>query len=90
MHWGVSRTFPERYKEHMKAPSPIHDHHKTTGHDINNFSIVGTEDQNLARSIKEAILIRVNDQSLDRHIGKYQLSHILDEVLLNSPELRLK
>ena len=64
-------TFAESYKEHMKCPSPIHDHHITTGHDIsiNTFSIVGREDQNLARSIKEAIFIRVNDLFLNRNIG---------------------
>ena len=78
------RTFAGRYKEHMKAPSPIHDHYKTTSHDISidSFSIVGREDQSLARSIKEAIFIRVNDPSLNRNIGKYQLSHIWDKVLL--------
>ena len=66
------RTFEERYKEHMKAPSPIHDNHNTTGHDISigNFSIVGKRDQNLARSIKEAIFIRVKDPSLNRNLGK--------------------
>ena len=44
------RAFAERYKEHMKAPSPIHDHHNTAGHgiSIDNYSIVGREDQNLA------------------------------------------
>ena len=71
-------TFAERYKEHMKAPSTIHDHHNNTGHDIsiNNFSIVGRKDNNLTRSIKEAILIRVNDPYLNRNIGKYQLPYI--------------
>ena len=88
----LGRTFAERYKEHMKAPSPIHDHHNNTGHDIsiNNFIIVGREDHTLARSIKEAILIRVDYPSLNRNIGKYQLPHIWDEVLMNSPKLRLK
>ena len=83
---------PERFKEHMKAPSPICDHYNTTGHDISidNFSIVGREDQNFARSIKEAIFIRVNDLSLNRNMGKYQLPHILDEVLVNSLKLKLK
>ena len=28
-----SRTFGERFKEHLKAPSPIHDHQNITGHD---------------------------------------------------------
>ena len=74
----------------MKFLSPISDHHNTTGHDISidNFSIVGREDQNLARSIKEAIFIRLNDPSLNRNIGKYQLLHIWDEILVNSHELK--
>ena len=57
-----------------EAPSPIHDHCNTTGHDmsIEKFSIMGREDQNIVRSIKEAIQIRVNDPSLTRIIGKYQ------------------
>ena len=47
------RTFAERFREHMKAPSPIHDHHNITGHEVslNNFSIVGREDQSIARTI---------------------------------------
>ena len=38
-----ARTFPERFKEHKKAPSPIYDHYNTSGHTvtIDNFSIVG-------------------------------------------------
>ena len=52
----------------MKAPSPIHGHYNTTCHDISigNFSTVGREDQNIASSIKEVILIRVSDQFLNR------------------------
>ena len=87
-----SRTFGERFKEHQKAPSPIFDHFNTTGHNISveNFNIVGREDQNLKRAIKEAIYIRVNNPSLNRNVGKYHLPHIWDEVLLNIPELKLK
>ena len=86
-----SRTFGERFKEHQKAPSPIFDHYNTTGHNINieNFETVGREDQNLIRTIKEALYIRVNDPSLNRNIGKYHLPHIWDEVLLNISELKL-
>ena len=42
----TARTFGERYKEHLKAPSPIYDHSNITGHNItlNNFSIVGREE----------------------------------------------
>ena len=87
-----SRTFGERFKECFKAPPPIYDHYNITGHEtsIENFSIVGREDQNLIRAIKEAIYIRVNNPSLNRNIGKYYLPHIWDEVLLNNSELKLK
>ena len=54
------------------------------------FSIVGREDQNLMRLIKEAIYIRVNNPSLNKNIGKYHLPHIWDKVLNNITELKLK
>ena len=87
-----ARNFEERLKEHLKAPSPIYDHHNTSGHDvtIDNFTILGREDQNLLRTIKEALFIRANNPSLNRNIGKYHLPHIWDEVLLNISELKLK
>ena len=87
-----SRTFGERFKEHLKAPSPIFDHYNITGHNvtIENFSIVGREDQNLMRTIKEALYIRVNNPSFNRNKGKYHLPHIWDEVLCNTSELKLK
>ena len=85
-----SRTFGERFKEHQKAP--IFDHFNTTGHSISveNFNIVGREDQNLKRAIKGALYIRVNNPSLNRNVGKYHLPRIWDEVLFNIPELKLK
>ena len=66
-----ARTFAERFQEHQKAPSHIFDHCNTSGHNINinNFTIVGREDQNLTRAIKEALFIRVNDPSLNRNKG---------------------
>ena len=87
-----ARTFAERFKEHQKAPSPIYDHSNTSGHDVNidNFSIVGREDQNLIRTIKEALYKRVNSPSLNKNIGKCHLPNIWDEVLCNCPELKLK
>ena len=77
------RTFGERFREHMRAPSPIIDHHNTTGHKVSldNFSIVGREDNSIARNIKEAILIRVHDPSLNRNIGKFQLPLIPTEIM---------
>ena len=87
-----SRTFGERFKEHLKPPSPIYDHSNITGHNvtINNFNIVGREDLNQMRTIKEALYIRVNDPSLNRNVGKYHLPHVWDEVLFNTSELKLK
>ena len=88
----TSRTFGERYKEHLKAPSAIHQHSIQTGHTTNqnNFQIMGREGQNLARNIKESIYIRVNNPSLNNNIGKFNLSHIWDRVLLNTKGLTLK
>ena len=88
----TSRTFGERYKEHLKAPSAIHHHSIQTGHTTNqnNFQIIGREGQNLARNIKESIYTRVNNPSLNNNIGKFNLSHIWDRVLLNTKGLTLK
>ena len=45
---------------------------------------------NLARNIKESIYIRVNNPSLNNNVGKFNLSHIWDRVLLNTKGLTLK
>ena len=88
----TARTFGERFKEHLKAPSPIHDHSNITGHSttINNFRIVGREEHGLSRLIKESMYIRVNNPSLNKNIGKYHLPHVWDEVLVNITELKMK
>ena len=87
-----SKTFGERFKEHQKAPSPIYDHYNITGHKISldNFSIVGRENQNLMRTIKEALYIRVNNSSLNRNVYQYHLSHSWNEVLFNTSEIKIK
>ena len=88
----TSRTFGERYREHLKAPSPINDHNNISGHStsLENFSIVGREENNLSRLIKESMYIRVNGPSLNKTIGKFHLPHLWDKVLNNSRELKLK
>ena len=88
----TARTFGQRFKEHLKALSPICDHSNITGHSttLNHFTIVGREEQNLSRLIKESMFIRANNPSLNRNIGKYCLPHIWDEVLVNNTELKLK
>ena len=78
----TSRTFGERYKEHLKAPSAIHHQSSQTGHPTNhnNFQIIGREGHNIARKIKESIYIRVNNPTLNNNIGKFNLYHIWDRV----------
>ena len=87
----TSRTFGERYKEHLKDPSSIHQHSNHTGHPTshNNIQLIGAEGHSLARNIKESIFIRVNNPTLNRNIGKFNLPHIWDRVLLNTPGLNL-
>ena len=84
-------AFGERYKEHLKAPSAIHHHSSQTGHPTNhnNFQIIRREGHNLARNIKESIYIRINNPTLNNNIGKFNLSHIWDRVLLNTKGLTL-
>ena len=87
----TSRTLGERYREHLKEPSPIHAHSLQAGHsstpDI--FNILGREDQGLTRTIKEAIYIRVNNPTHNRNISKFNLNHIWDRVHLNTPDLKI-
>ena len=87
----TSRTFGERYKEHLKAPSAIHHHSSQIGHPTshNNFQIIGREGHNLARNIKESIYIRVNNPTLNNNIGKFNLSHIWYRVLFNTKGLNV-
>ena len=87
----TGRCFGERYKEHLRPPSPIFDHFQTTGDNItsDNFSIVDRESQGFTRTIKESMFNRVNDPSLNRNLGKYQLHHIWHEVLQDMRVLHL-
>ena len=52
-----ARTFGERFREHLRAPSPVYNHNKITGHTtaLENFRIVGREDHKIMRLIKEAM-----------------------------------
>ena len=57
---------------------------------LDNFRIIGREDNNLARTIKESMYIRVNNPTLNRNIGEYNLPHIWDKILFSIPELKKK
>ena len=87
-----SRTFKERFKEHLKAPSPIYEQDNKTGDktSVENFKIIGREGHGISRTIKEAIYIRVNDPALNRNVGKCNLPHIWHKVLFATPELKIK
>ena len=69
-------------KNTLKGLSPIYEHCNITGHhtSVDTFSIVGGKSQTLMRTVKEGILIRVNDLSLNRNICKYHQPHIVDEL----------
>ena len=88
----TSRTLGERFKEHLKEPFPIHHHSNNTGHPTSqhNFQIIGREGHCLARNIKESIFIRVNNPTLNRNTGKFNLPYKWNRVLLNTPSLTLK
>ena len=43
----------------------------------------------MSRYIKDSIFIRVNNPTLDNTISKFNLPHIWDRVLINTPGLNL-
>ena len=61
----TGRTLEDRYKEHLRVLSPIHDHANTINHHIklDNFSIMDRESQGVTRIVKEAMFFRVSDPS---------------------------
>ena len=79
----------ERHKEHLREPSPIQVHSQLTGHQLSqdNFNITDRKDQDLTRLNKESIYIRINNPTLNRNIGKFQLNHIWDKVLFGTPNI---
>ena len=78
IHRELGRTFGDQLKKHLRAPSPIHQHRHSTEHPVspNCFTIVDTESQGVTRNIKGSMYIQVNDPSLNRNLGKYQLLHL--------------
>ena len=86
------RSFRDQLKEHLRAPSPIHQHSHSTRHPVslNCSTIVDRESQGVTRNIKEAMYIQVNDSSLNRNLDKSQLPHIWDQILQDTPSLQLK
>ena len=86
------RTLGERIREHLKTPSPIHQYSSSIGHPLSPecFNIIHRETQGSSRNIKEAMFICVSDPSLNRNLGKYQLPHVWDNILQDTPALQVK
>ena len=83
----------KRFKEHLKEePYPVHHPSNNTGHTTtqDNFQIIGREDHGIARTIKESIYIRLNNARLNTTIGKFNLHHMWDRALLNTPGHEMK
>ena len=49
----------------------------------------GWEGQDITRLIKQSIFIMVNNPTLNRNIGKFQLNHIWDGVLFGTPNIKV-
>ena len=97
--WAVMMNISDNPWEHMvkgkrNTSRPLSQYMKTTTGHLTNmhnyFSIIGREWHGFVRTMKESIYIRVNDPTLDRNIGKYNLPHIWDGVLANNSELQIK
>ena len=88
----TSRTFGERFKEHLKEPSPIHHHSISTVHLTiqHNFQIIVREGHDIARTIKGSIYIGINNPTLSRNTGKFNVHYIWDRVFLNTSGLKNK
>ena len=88
----LGRTFRDRLKEHLIAPSFIYQHSQAMGHpfSVDCFIIIGGEEHGITRIIKEDMFICVNAPFLNRKLGKYQLPNIWDEVLQDTPSLHLR
>ena len=68
----TARTLGTRLKEHVtRSSSAVHEHCDNTGHNIeaDNTTILTSEDSNIKRKVKEAILIKQRRPSLNRDEG---------------------
>ena len=86
----TSRTFGERFTEYLEELSHIHNHtidHKTTQDD---FQIIGRDDHGIARTIKESIYIRVNNATLNRNVGNFNLHPYMGQSGFKYPRAKNK
>ena len=81
------RTFEERFKEHLKAPSPFYEHENMTGDktSVENFKIIGREGHGISRTIQETIYIRVNKLYSQQKCGQIQPATYLGQSSVHHP-----
>ena len=74
-----ARTFAQRLKEHLKAPSPTIEYQTTKDNlmIVDKFSIVGREDESLTRSMKESIYIRFNKTLANKTFHMFRIRFYL-------------
>ena len=65
-------------------------YNKTSFHPTNSWDFIRSEGELKFRTIEESIYIRVNIPPLNRNIGKFNLQHIWDGILINTPGLKIK
>ena len=78
----TSRTFGESFKQHLKEPSPIHNHSSTTGHITtqDNFQIIWRRSMALPEQLKKPSTQELTTSHLIENIGKFNLHHIWNRV----------
>ncbi|XP_072042908.1 uncharacterized protein [Amphiura filiformis] len=84
----TERSLKARFLEHRRPSSSSsevskHIHIESPGHqvDLEQVKILDREPKYFERGVKEAIYIRVNQPSLNRDGGRYQLPRVYDQVL---------
>ena len=83
IHRGVRKIPGRKGQGTSQRPSPIHLQNTTTGHpmDPEQLNIVYKQVNSHSRTIKETMFIHIQDPTLNRNLGKYQLLHIWHNLL---------
>ena len=86
------RMFGGRFKEHLKAPSPIFIHQSSSGHEtsMENFKIIGREENSLARTSKNQCISGWTIPPSIGILGGTTSHNIWDKILFTIPELKMK
>ena len=96
LYWGLHRRIRKGTgRQNQRTPqgplshSPSQQFHRTSPKPTM-LQHHTSEAQGPSRNVTEAMFIHVNDPSLNRNLGKYQLPHIWDNILQGTPALQVK